>query len=938
MKGDYSRLSFDAKKHYRAVLMQQGRLQLDADWNEQVQIAEHRYSAFFRSLVGRSGTPRKEGRMCLEKDEAGQLFLSKGICYIDGLLIENDVEEWVSIQQKGEDFLCYLEAWTREVSAAEDRGLIDSAIGLETTTRLKTEWALRCQRVDWDADAAALFRDGKWPTVSDKASEKLKGDWWKGLSEGTLRRGAETLSVNSKDNRLYRIEVHRDGSEAFFKWSTDNACTCAEVKAVENMHAYELTNPHMDIQKAFMGAKWIEIEAVGEPGFLLDTEEVSFENGLLRLPEGLEKKPKALIRRWDGVVFKGEESFFKLLGLHFHFSKDAFYRHGDYWLIQIRDGEIVNWGDEDDKPVEGVERHFAALGFVHDDGAGLSLKEPLHVVFDSLASPSLSTTEFVEIGSPGTPATTERLKVNGATTLQGNLTGTTGSFSEPTNPMELLVLGVSPQSLNFDSGFADSKTVEVFSKTSWVVGATPIWLSVTPGYGSGNAVLTVRVDANTGTAPRSGSLTFTSDGHVRTLKITQGPLPEPVISGFLPSEAANGSALSILGGNFDPTADNNSVYLNSYKVTALAATATQLTVTVPKNKNCSGLISVVVGNKKATSAARFNYVPTGVVTTLAGNGTPDYLDATGLAARFNYPRGIAIDSAGNLYVADTSNQRIRKVTPDGVVTTFAGNGTRGYANNDDGLKAQFNTPSGLAIDSSNNLYVAEYGNHRIRKVTPSGVVTTIAGSTKGFLDTKVGTDAQFENPHDIAIDATGSNLYVTDSSNQRIRKVTLTEPYNVTTFSGSGTTGFADGAANVAEFEFPVSIARDSAGNFYVADNRSYRIRKISSSGGVSTFVGSGKPDFADGQGTAANFFNIFGMVADTSNNLYVAAYRNCRIRRVTPEGMVNTIAGNGSSGSVDGTGTAAQFASPYGIAIDAQGVLYVTEEHGHCIRKIVLE
>ena len=366
MKGDFSRFGFDKKKRYSAVLMQQGRLQLDADWNEQVQISEHRTTALFRDLVGRSGTPAGNA-MTLALNTEGALCLTEGVCYIDGLFVESEGMELKKEALPGGDgeFLFYVDAWTREVSASEDTELVDPAIGVETTVRLKTEWKLRWKEIAAGQAQAwkQVFSAGRWPEKSSTAIGE--GNWWWPKSTGEMVLGG--VEVKAKDNRLYRVEIH-DGSPAVrFKWSRDNAFVCAEVESAgEGSAAYALKNNSVHLQEAFLDAPWIEICTPEEAGVLLDMSKAQFENGIL-VPCGdclkafgayfdtLKQQEKIIIRRWDGVFLKGakENSLADELGIEVEFSESGFYRSGDYWQLLIRGGEVLNWGGKPTPPRGG---------------------------------------------------------------------------------------------------------------------------------------------------------------------------------------------------------------------------------------------------------------------------------------------------------------------------------------------------------------------------------------------------------------------------------------------------------------------------------------------------------------------------------------------------------------------------------------------------------
>ncbi|MDD2699058.1 MAG: BspA family leucine-rich repeat surface protein, partial [Arcobacteraceae bacterium] len=262
------------------------------------------------------------------------------------------------------------------------------------------------------------------------------------------------------------------------------------------------------------------------------------------------------------------------------------------------------------------------------------------------------------------------------------------------------------------------------------------------------------------------------------------------------------------------------------------------------------------------------------------------------------------------------------------VTTFAGDGTAGSTDGI-GATAQFNSPSGVAVDSSGNVFVADYINHKIRKITPDGNVSTFAGSgTDGFAD-GTGTAAQFNYPYGVAVDSNG-NVYVADVYNNKIRKIT--PDGNVSTFAGSGTDGFADGSSTTAQFNHPRGVAVDSNGNVYVADVYNNKIRKITPDGNVSTLAGS-TSGFADGTGTAAKFNFPSGVAVDSNGNVYVADVDNNKIRKITPDGNVSTLAGS-TSGFADGTGTAAKFNYPSGVAVDSNGNVFIADTNNR-IRKI---
>src|SRR5208283_5392910 len=289
----------------------------------------------------------------------------------------------------------------------------------------------------------------------------------------------------------------------------------------------------------------------------------------------------------------------------------------------------------------------------------------------------------------------------------------------------------------------------------------------------------------------------------------------------------------------------------------------------------------------------------GVVTTLAGTaGQSGSADGTNSTALFYYPSGVAVDCAGNVYVADTDNSTIREVASGGVVTTLAGSAEQSGSTDVMGAAARFSSPVGVGVDSAGNVYVADTGNSTIRKVTANGVVTTLAGAVglTGSADGTNGT-ARFSNPAGVAVDSAG-NVYVADTGNSTIRKVTSNGV--VTTLAGSaGLSGSADGTNGTARFSSPEGVAVDTAGNLYVADAGNSTIRKVTSGGVVTTLAGSaGLSGSADGTNSTARFSNPSGVAVDSSGNVYVADAGNKTIRQVTGNGVVTTLAGSaGQSG-----------------------------------------
>ena len=482
-------------------------------------------------------------------------------------------------------------------------------------------------------------------------------------------------------------------------------------------------------------------------------------------------------------------------------------------------------------------------------------------------------------------------------TLTGGASTPVGSFAW-TTPATAPGAGSAPQSVTFTPDDTAN-----YNTTNWTVGvtvdkATP---SVTtwPGAGTliqGNALSTVPLSG--GSASVGGAFAFT--------------LPES-----LPPVGTNLQSVTFTatdGANYNTVTGSVAVtVVRLPAATTLAATAVLGTeATLNGSINPGGFADAFFQYGKGT-----NTEP--VVSTLAGSSS-GYAKGTGAAAQFAAPYAVARDGSGNVYVADSSNHRIRKVTPGGVVTTLAGTNTAGYADGTAGA-AQFNGPYGVAVDGAGNVYVADRFNNCIRKVTPDGVVSTLAGQTTAGLADGNGAAASFSSPTGVAVDTSG-NVYVADYSNNRIRKVTPTG--EVTTLAGNYR-GYVDGTGAAALFDGPYGVAVDGAGNAYVADQNNHCIRKITLAGEVTTLAGlGGTSGYAEGNGAAAKFNYPRGVVVDSAGSVYVADTYNHRIRKITSARDVTTVAGQGSSGFREGSGSVAKFFLPAGVAVDGNGNLYV--------------
>ena len=334
----------------------------------------------------------------------------------------------------------------------------------------------------------------------------------------------------------------------------------------------------------------------------------------------------------------------------------------------------------------------------------------------------------------------------------------------------------------------------------------------------------------------------------------------------------------------------------------------------------------------------------GDITTVAGRGVPTFSGDGGPAtqAGLNWPWSPGVDAKGNVYIADTPNNRIRRVGLDGIITTIAGNGTAG-SSGDGGpaTQASLSSPWGATADANGNVYIADSGNNRIRRVGPDGVITTIAGGgtppSGSIGDGGPATQARLGFGYAVALDD-GGNVYIADGTN-RVRRVG--SDGIITTIAGNGTAGYSGdgGPATQASLNIPYGVAVDANRNVYIAEGNNHRIRRVGTDGVITTFAGNGVAGFSGdgGPATQASLRTPIGVGVDAQGNVYIGDIGNNRIRRVGTDGIITTIAGNGSSGySGDGgPATQATFRNLDGIAVDARGNVYVADRYNNCIRRV---
>jgi sugar lactone lactonase YvrE len=330
----------------------------------------------------------------------------------------------------------------------------------------------------------------------------------------------------------------------------------------------------------------------------------------------------------------------------------------------------------------------------------------------------------------------------------------------------------------------------------------------------------------------------------------------------------------------------------------------------------------------------------GIITTVAGNGNPTYSGDGGSAtnAALYFPAGVAVDGSGNVFIADSDNNRLRKVSANGIITTVAGNGTRSFSGDGGAAtNATLSEPTGIGADASGNLFLTDWLNCRVRKINANGTIVTVAGSASmGFSgDGGAATNAALYSPNGVAVDSNG-NLFIADSDNNRIRKVNANGI--ITTVAGNGNASFAGdgGAATNASLNFPYAIALDTNANLFIADYVGKRICKVNAGGVLTTVAGGGTYSGDGGAALNAALSDPSGVAVDNTGNLFIADPGANRIRKVNTNGIISTVAGNGTA-SFSGDGgpsTNATVADPFGIAIDGGGNLFISDTSNNRVRK----
>jgi uncharacterized repeat protein (TIGR01451 family) len=493
----------------------------------------------------------------------------------------------------------------------------------------------------------------------------------------------------------------------------------------------------------------------------------------------------------------------------------------------------------------------------------------------------------------------------------------------------------------------------------WTAVSNAAWIAIASGAsGSGNGTVGYTVAPATG-AQRTGTIAIAG----QTFTVTEAgvyPLISTLAGGAMPATPAPGASVSIpvsygvavdsSGNTYFPSPNLNAVFKanSSGVVTRIAGTgvsgqsgdggpALSAQLNSPNGVAVDSLGNVYIADSNNERVVKVD--ASGVITTVAGSGSCCYGGDGGPAtiAQLYYPTGVAVDAAGNLYIADSNNQRVRQVNAAGIITTVAGSGNIGYSG--DGAAAtaaELYYPEGVAVDASGNLYIADSGNYRVRMVSAGGTITTVAGvGTCCYSgDGGAATKAQLDSPSGVAVDAAG-DLYIADRYNGRVREVSSSG--TISTVAGNGGYGYSgDGAAaGSAAFRYPEGVAVDASGNLYIADSGNARIRQVNAAGAIGTLVGGAIGD--GGLGVFGLLNQPSGVARDNAGNTYVADTNNARVRKVAANGTIGTVVGTGAAGFAGDGGAAAsaQLNAPQGLALDASGNLYIADTNNYRVRQV---
>lgn len=489
---------------------------------------------------------------------------------------------------------------------------------------------------------------------------------------------------------------------------------------------------------------------------------------------------------------------------------------------------------------------------------------------------------------------------------------------KPSPPQNELSADKTSITLKVEGG---NESFNISSNTDWELSGLPSWIRATPTKGaSGTTKVELVYDPNTSANELKTNIVLKATGiDPVTVSVTQLQ-PEVTITSFT-EHGKGGGQLVITGSGFSEVLAENIVKVNELQGTVTAATKTSLTVTIPA-KAGDGKINVKTNTRTQTSATDFYYDWVGVVSTFNYN-QPSYA----------IPNDIVFDSHGTMYISDRQLNKIFKVGSDGIVRDFAGSGDPGM---DDGsaATATFGGPSSMAVDASDNIFVVDYNNFCIRKITPTGVVTRIAGhnTRNGSLDGDISV-ASFRYSEGIAVDRNGI-IYISEYYAAKIRKI---EGNTVSTFAG-GVTGDLDGTGTEAQLNVPQGLRLDAEGNILLAATYNNKIKKITPAGVVTTVAGS-QNGLVDGASAQAKFWFPRGIGTDSKGNIAVADRDNHCIRYISKKGWVSTLGGIKTDAAfVDGTGSAARFCLPENVNIAPNGDVWVVDGCEGRIRKIVLQ